>query len=183
MSASEDDRSDDLETGEDGDFADWEEEDDEARPARCLFSDATHASSAAALRHAAEAYGFDLRALRATHAPDFYSVIQCLNYARSRVAGGVAGAAAAEAALAGIARGEHRDERFLAPALEDDPLLFEWEAYAGDGDDAHASHSKSSGSSSSAGARKRSSRCSPRAMPASAAEAAPETPPATRERA
>ena len=138
MSASEDDRSDDLETGEDGDFADWEEEDDEARPARCLFSDATHASSAAALRHAAEAYGFDLRALRATHAPDFYSVIQCLNYARSRVAGGVSGAAAAEAALAGIARGEHRDERFLAPALEDDPLLFEWEAYAGDGDDAHA---------------------------------------------
>ena len=38
---------------------------------------------------------------------------------------------AAERAIEGIAAGEHRDERFLVPALEDDGVLFEWEDFVG----------------------------------------------------
>ena len=60
-SGSEDARDLDL-VGDEGDFADWEEEHEEARPTRCLFSSETHPSPDAALRHAAQAFGFDLRA-------------------------------------------------------------------------------------------------------------------------
>lgn len=138
MSDSEEERELDIAAGEDGDFADWEEDEEESRPARCLFSETTHPSATAALQHAADAFGFDLRALYRAHALDFYSVIQCLNYARTRAALGLEGAAAAAAASDGIARGEHRDEKYLVSALEDDPLLFEWEAFVGVGDDADA---------------------------------------------
>ena len=136
MSDSEEERELDIAAGEDGDFADWEEDEEESRPARCLFSETTHPSATAALQHAADAFGFDLRAMYRAHAMDFYSVIQCLNYARTRAALGLEAAAAAAAASDGIARGEHRDEKYLVSALEDDPLLFEWEAFVGVSDDA-----------------------------------------------
>jgi len=134
-SGSEDARELDL-VGEEGDFADWEEENEEPRLTRCLFSSETHASPDAALRHAAQAFGFDLSALYKQHAMDFYGAIQCLNYARACAAEHASDpAAAAAAALAGIANGEHRDEKFLAPALEDDPVLFDWEDFVGVGVD------------------------------------------------
>ena len=69
--------------GEEGDFAEWTEENEEARVTKCLFSGEMHASPDAALRHAADAYGFDLAVLYAEHKMDFYSAMQCLNYART----------------------------------------------------------------------------------------------------
>ena len=137
-SGSEDARELDL-VGEEGDFADWEEENEEARPTRCLFSSETHPSPDAALRHAAQAFGFDLRALYRQHDMDFYAAMQCLNFARA-CAGEHASdpASAAAAAVAGIARGAHRDEKYLSPALEDDPVLFDWEDFVGVGVDADA---------------------------------------------
>ena len=108
-SGSEDARELDL-VGEEGDFADWEEENEEARPTRCLFSSETHPSPDAALRHAAQAFGFDLRALYRQHDMDFYAAMQCLNFARACAEEHASDpAAAAAAAVAGIARGAHRD--------------------------------------------------------------------------
>lgn len=122
--------------GEDGDFADWTEENEEARLTRCLFSSQTHASPAAALSHAASTFGFDLRVLYKQHGMEFYQVMQCLNYARWCTKEHVGDPpAAAAAAAAGIASGAHRDEKFLAPALTDDPLLFDWEDFVGMGID------------------------------------------------
>ena len=122
--------------GEDGDFADWTEENEEARLTRCLFSSQTHASPAAALSHAASTFGFDLRVLYKQHGMEFYQVMQCLNYARWCTKEHVGDPpAAAAAAAAGIASGAHRDEKFLAPALTDDPLLFDWEDFVGVGID------------------------------------------------
>ena len=137
-SGSEDARELDL-VGEEGDFADWEEENEEARPTRCLFSSETHPSPDAALRHAAQAFGFDLRALYRQHDMDFYAAMQCLNFARACAEEHASDpAAAAAAAVAGIARGAHRDEKYLSPALEDDPVLFDWEDFVGVGVDADA---------------------------------------------
>ena len=137
-SGSEDARELDL-VGEEGDFADWEEENEEARPTRCLFSSETHPSPDAALRHAAQAFGFDLRALYRQHDMDFYAAMQCLNCARACAEEHASDpAAAAAAAVAGIARGAHRDEKYLSPALEDDPVLFDWEDFVGVGVDADA---------------------------------------------
>ena len=137
-SGSEDARDLDL-VGEEGDFADWEEEHEEARPTRCLFSSETHPSPDAALRHAAQAFGFDLRALYRQHDMDFYAAMQCLNFARACAQEHASDpAAAAAAAVAGIARGAHRDEKYLSPALEDDPVLFDWEDFVGVGMDADA---------------------------------------------
>ena len=137
-SGSEDERELDL-VGEEGDFADWEEENEEARPTRCLFSSETHPSPDAALRHAAQAFGFDLRALYKQHDMDFYAAMQCLNFARACAEEHASNpAAAAAAAVAGIARGAHRDEKYLSPALEDDPVLFDWEDFVGVGVDADA---------------------------------------------
>ena len=128
--------------GEVGDFAEWEEEEEEERATQCLFSSAVHPSPTAALQHAADVFGFDLRALYRAHALDFYSAMQCLNYARAiaaEMAGGEGGgAAAALAAVAGIARGAQREEKYLIPVLENDPVLFEWEAFVGVADDADA---------------------------------------------
>lgn len=122
--------------GEDGDFADWTEENEEARLTRCLFSSQTHASPAAALSHAASTFGFDLKVLYKQHGMEFYQVMQCLNYARWCTKEHVGDPpAAAAAAAAGIASGAHRDEKFLAPALTDDPLLFDWEDFVGVGID------------------------------------------------
>ena len=122
--------------GEDGDFADWTEENEEARLTRCLFSSQTHASPAAALSHAASTFGFDLKVLYKQHGMEFYQVMQCLNYARWCTKEHVGDPpAAAAAAAAGIASGAHRDEKFLAPALTDDPLLFDWEDFVGMGID------------------------------------------------
>jgi protein arginine N-methyltransferase 3 len=122
--------------GEDGDFADWTEENEEARLTRCLFSSQTHASPAAALSHAASTFGFDLRVLYKQHGMEFYQVMQCLNYARWCTKEHVGDPpAAAAAAATGIASGAHRDEKFLAPALTDDPLLFDWEDFVGVGID------------------------------------------------
>ena len=122
--------------GEDGDFADWTEENEEARLTRCLFSSQTHASPAAALSHAASTFGFDLRVLYKQHGMEFYQVMQCLNYARWCTKEHVGDPpAAAAAAATGIASGAHRDEKFLAPALTDDPLLFDWEDFVGMGID------------------------------------------------
>ena len=107
--------------GEEGDFADWEEENEEARPTRCLFSSETHPSPDAALRHAAQAFGFDLRAL-AGHDMDFYAAMQCLNFARACAEEHASDpAAAAAAAVAGIARGAHRDEKYLSPRWRTTP--------------------------------------------------------------
>ena len=115
-SGSEDARELDL-VGEEGDFADWEEENEEARPTRCLFSSETHPSPDAALRHAAQAFGFDLRALYRQHDMDFYAAMQCLNFARACAEEHASDpAAAAAAAVAGIARGAHRDEKYLSRA-------------------------------------------------------------------
>ena len=131
---------DEHDNGEEGDFADWnEEEEAETRTSRCLFSSATHPNPTAALTHAADAHGFDLRALTKQYGLDFYGTIMALNYARTvakdRGAGEGTDAAAskdaASAAIEGIARGEHRDERFLVPTLEDDGVLFEWEEFVG----------------------------------------------------
>ena len=137
-SGSEDARELDL-VGEEGDFADWEEENEEARPTRCLFSSETHPSPDAALRHAAQAFGFDLRALYKQYDMDFYAAMQCLNFARACAEEFASDpAAAAAAAVAGIARDAHRDEKYLSPALEDDPVLFDWEDFVGVGVDADA---------------------------------------------
>ena len=57
MSDSEEERELDIAAGEDGDFADWEEDEEESRPARCLFSETTHPSATAALQHAADDIG------------------------------------------------------------------------------------------------------------------------------
>ena len=131
---------DERDNGEEGDFADWNEEEDEGqRRARCLFSSRTHPSPTAALAHAADAFGFDLRELTARYGLDFYGTIMALNYARTvakdrGASGGTDDAeskVAAERAIEGIAAGEHRDERFLVPALEDDGVLFEWEEFVG----------------------------------------------------
>ena len=131
---------DEHDNGEEGDFADWNEEEDEGqRRARCLFSSRTHPSPTAALAHAADAFGFDLRELTARYGLDFYGTIMALNYARTvaKDRGASAGTddaeskVAAERAIEGIAAGEHRDERFLVPALEDDGVLFEWEEFVG----------------------------------------------------
>ena len=131
---------DEHDNGEEGDFADWnEEEEAETRTSRCLFSSATHPNPTAALTHAADAHGFDLRALTKQYGLDFYGTIMALNYARTvakdRGAGEGTDAAAskdaASAAIEGIAKGEHRDERFLVPTLEDDGVLFEWEEFVG----------------------------------------------------
>lgn len=129
--------------GEDGDFGEWEEEDEEERTTRCLFSNAVHPSPTAALQHAADAFGFDMKALYREHSLDFYSAMQTLNYARAVAAemggaGGGDGAAAAQAAIAGIARGAQRDEKYLIPTLENDPVLFEWEEFVGVADDVDA---------------------------------------------
>eukprot|EP00227_Mantoniella_beaufortii_P011617 CAMPEP_0197576268 /NCGR_PEP_ID=MMETSP1326-20131121/1350_1 /TAXON_ID=1155430 /ORGANISM="Genus nov. species nov., Strain RCC2288" /LENGTH=157 /DNA_ID=CAMNT_0043139145 /DNA_START=79 /DNA_END=548 /DNA_ORIENTATION=+ len=130
----------DVAGGEDGDFGEWEEDDEEARTTQCLFSGAQHASPTAALQHAADAFGFDLRAVYKAHSLDFYSTIQCLNYARAVAekmgckkaeAGATIGSAAAKAALEGIAKGEQRAEQYLMPTLPDDPILFEWEHFVG----------------------------------------------------
>ena len=131
---------DEHDNGEEGDFADWNEEEDEGqRRARCLFSSRTHPSPTAALAHAADAFGFDLRELTARYGLDFYGTIMALNYARTvaKDRGASAGTddaeskVAAERAIEGIAAGEQRDERFLVPALEDDGVLFEWEDFVG----------------------------------------------------
>ena len=131
---------DEYDNGEEGDFADWnEEEEAETRTSRCLFSSAMHPNPTAALTHAADAHGFDLRALTKQYGLDFYGTIMALNYARTvakdRGAGEGTDAAAskdaASAAIEGIAKGEHRDERFLVPTLEDDGVLFEWEEFVG----------------------------------------------------
>ena len=131
---------DEHDNGEEGYFADWnEEEEAETRTSRCLFSPATHPNPTAALTHAADAHGFDLRALTKQYGLDFYGTIMALNYARTvakdRGAGEGTDAAAskdaASAAIEGIAKGEHRDERFLVPTLEDDGVLFEWEEFVG----------------------------------------------------
>ena len=131
---------DEHDNGEEGDFADWNEEEDEGqRRARCLFSSRTHPSPTAALAHAADAFGFDLRELTARYGLDFYGTIMALNYARTVAKDRGASAStddaeskvAAERAIEGIAAGEHRDERFLVPALEDDGVLFEWEEFVG----------------------------------------------------
>ena len=75
---------DEHDNGEEGDFADWNEEEDEGqRRARCLFSSRTHPSPTAALAHAADAFGFDLRELTARYGLDFYGTIMALNYART----------------------------------------------------------------------------------------------------
>ncbi len=125
--------------GEEGDFAEWTEENEEARVTKCLFSGEMHASPDAALRHAADAYGFDLAVLYTEHKMDFYSAMQCLNYARTcAVEHSSDPNAAAQAAAAGIKSGKHRDEKFLAPALQDDPLLFDWEDFVGVGMDGDA---------------------------------------------
>ena len=109
---------DEHDNGEEGDFADWnEEEEAETRTSRCLFSSATHPNPTAALTHAADAHGFDLRALTKQYGLDFYGTIMALNYARTvakdRGAGEGTDAAAskdaASAAIEGIAKGEHRD--------------------------------------------------------------------------
>ena len=135
-----DDENPDYPAGDEGDFAEWEEEDDEDRATRCVFGGGVlHPTPAAALTHAANAHGFDLRAIVRANDLDFYGVIQCLNYARSvaaeRERGGGGGGgdgdatAAAKDAIEGIAAGKHRDEKYLVPALENDPLLFDWEEY------------------------------------------------------
>jgi hypothetical protein len=75
---------DEHDNGEEGDFADWnEEEEAETRTSRCLFSSATHPNPTAALTHAADAHGFDLRALTKQYGLDFYGTIMALNYART----------------------------------------------------------------------------------------------------
>ena len=109
---------DEHDNGEEGDFADWNEEEDEGqRRARCLFSSRTHPSPTAALAHAADAFGFDLRELTARYGLDFYGTIMALNYARTVAKDRGASAStddaeskvAAERAIEGIAAGEHRD--------------------------------------------------------------------------
>ena len=65
--------------------------------------------------------------------------MQALNYARAVAAEtGGDGTAAAQAAAAGVAKGAHRDEKYLIPQLENDPLLFDWEAFVGVADDIDA---------------------------------------------
>jgi hypothetical protein len=104
-SGSEDDEqraaaADDIAGGEDGDFGEWEEDDEEARVTLCLFSAARHASPTAALRHAADTFGFDLKALHRAHSLDFYSTMQSLNFARTIAAKlGVADQASGAAAV------------------------------------------------------------------------------------
>ena len=144
----EDDR--EATAGEEGDFGEWEEEEEEPRVTRCLFSDAVFPSPTAALTHAARAFGFDLRELYHAHGLDFYGAMQAINYARavaiqfngirSDAAGEGASdpAAAAKAAAAGIASGKHRDEKYLIPVEADDPLLFDWEGFVGVEDDVDA---------------------------------------------
>jgi hypothetical protein len=127
--------------GEVGDFGEWEEDDEEEQQTKCLFSAAMHPSPTAALQHAADAFGFDMKGLYKAHSLDFYSAMQTLNYARVIAAeagseGG--GAAAARKTIAGIVAGAMRCEKYLIPALDNDPILFEWAAFVGVADDADA---------------------------------------------
>eukprot|EP01062_Namystynia_karyoxenos_P035439 TRINITY_DN25964_c0_g1_i1.p1 TRINITY_DN25964_c0_g1~~TRINITY_DN25964_c0_g1_i1.p1 ORF type:complete len:594 (+),score=167.78 TRINITY_DN25964_c0_g1_i1:85-1782(+) len=108
----------------------WEAESDEAgERTRDLFTSAEHPSPSAALA-AAAALGFDLRALQQAGGLDFYATVKVVNWLRSSVAarrwGDVPPAEQAAQAAAAVAADRQLwdQERYLAPVIEGDPLLW-----------------------------------------------------------
>ena len=131
-----DDRGYDTEEGDDDD-------DDDRRCEDLFDASITHADATAALTHARDAHGFDVRAYIARCASsgewDFYDAMKVLNYARATASrarrrddagAGVDAHAIAVMVREGCERGEYRDDMYLTPASSDDALLFDWETYA-----------------------------------------------------
>lgn len=103
------------ESESDQDFSDWVEE---VVPCRSLFDDQTELASAKeAIQYDAEKHNFNVLEHSAKLSLDFYGYIRLVNYIRkSRCTPQEANALNGQSSFL-------RDDAFLKPALEDDPLL------------------------------------------------------------
>jgi protein arginine N-methyltransferase 3 len=122
---------------EDERWSDWEEDEGVEMPTQSLFGPArTFANPSECIRATRDEHGFDI--LKAARALGLYERIQLVNYIRARTAEGDAAGAlvsAVTAALALPAGRPWKDERFLQPVVEGDPILFSLGELDDDDDD------------------------------------------------
>eukprot|EP01061_Rhynchopus_euleeides_P019373 TRINITY_DN31824_c0_g1_i2.p1 TRINITY_DN31824_c0_g1~~TRINITY_DN31824_c0_g1_i2.p1 ORF type:complete len:607 (+),score=215.83 TRINITY_DN31824_c0_g1_i2:99-1823(+) len=100
-----------------GDFGDWQEEFEET--AKCLISNKVFPSAAEAIA-STESLGFDFS--QATKGRGAYDRMKIINYVRKRVAEGVTSSSVLFDEV--MSSDAWRCDKFLAPVLEDDALLF-----------------------------------------------------------
>ena len=124
----------DVETDSDA----FEDETEDETCADLISVGVTHASAAAALRRARDAHGLDARAVGGgddASGERFYDVVKWVNYVRATardvraVRADASDADVARACAEGVREGRWRDEAYLTPTLEDDGVLFGFEAY------------------------------------------------------
>ncbi|KAG0556222.1 hypothetical protein KC19_11G036100 [Ceratodon purpureus] len=137
----------DSDEEESGDWEEWQaggpEEAEEEEAAQCLFCSDELPSSKAVFQHCAEAHSFDFLKLRADAGLDFYDTLRLINFIRSKVAENKSWSAEASLELQESLREQAglsvdtkqkgtasssvpawKDDKFLTPVLENDPLLY-----------------------------------------------------------
>ncbi|KAI8922575.1 protein arginine methyltransferase 3 [Powellomyces hirtus] len=103
---------------------DWEDE--EGQQCECPFCHETVPSAAETFVHCRSEHGFDFKAVRKVLALDFYGSIRLINYVRTVSKG--ANAASMETLMAeGRSAAWLKDDTYLQPVLDDDPLLYAFE--------------------------------------------------------
>jgi len=107
-------------------WSDWEEEEGAQMPTQGLFAPVrTFASPAECINAARMEHGFDLPGVCA--GLGFYERVQLVNFVRTRTAEGDDAAALKQlvtSSLEALDTRPWKHERFLRPALDNDPLLF-----------------------------------------------------------
>ncbi|KAH6814837.1 protein arginine methyltransferase 3 [Perilla frutescens var. frutescens] len=135
--------SEDEEELEDGNWDDWDAEDDAGEEhfsnpeMLCLFCDSSYSSCSSFFEHCASAHSFDFHGIKKAYKMDFYKCFQLLNYVRSQVAVnkcwscGIVCSSKEE-----LQKHLHEavnfdgssfpwdDDRYLKSFLQDDPLLY-----------------------------------------------------------
>ncbi|RKP22302.1 hypothetical protein SYNPS1DRAFT_26009, partial [Syncephalis pseudoplumigaleata] len=102
---------------------DWSEEATE--PIKCLFCADTYTSAALLFAHCASTHGFDFVQLRKTYKWDFYQSIRTINYIRRRVIDEPALCETTTFELTPETIAAYlQDDQYLAPAIEEDALLY-----------------------------------------------------------
>lgn len=97
----------------------WEdmEDDSEQLSIKDFFSDQIFPTALAMLDHCKSAHSFDFLGICKQHNLDFYSTMRLANYVRTEAQSGNSKPDVSDSKL-------WADDKYLQPALEDDPLLF-----------------------------------------------------------
>eukprot|EP00775_Hariotina_reticulata_P002332 gene2332-2640_t len=121
----------DIEISEqaDGEWQDWDNDDEENDATKSLFSDAVLPSPEAAFEHDGRHHSFDIRQFKIERCLDDYDIIKVINFIRKEVAGGrdplplLAAAGSTVGAGGSSSLLPWSSDDYLSPVLPEDPLL------------------------------------------------------------